>query len=63
MQKPFKGYPEVRYLKAANIRYLVPLAYQLCRQYGAKDVWANINLLPWGDWAPAMTSCIQSEVS
>ena len=37
MQKPFKDYPEMRYLKAANIRYLVPLACQLCREYGAKD--------------------------
>ena len=37
MQKPFKDYPEMRYLKAANIRYLVPLASELCREYGAKD--------------------------
>ena len=26
-------------------------------------LWANINLLPWWDWWPAMTFCIQSEKS
>lgn len=58
----WQDYPEMRYLKAANIRCSVPLACQLCRQYGAKDALGKHQLAAMEDGCAAMTSCIHSVV-
>ena len=58
----WQDYPEMRYLKAANIRCSVPFACQLCRQYGAKDALGKHQLAAMEDGCAAMTSCIHSVV-